>query len=344
MAYTAISLCSGVEGLGLGVKTALRDLAVRCYVEREAYAIATLDQRMSDGWIDVAPIWNDVCTFDGKPWCGKVDIIFGGYPCQPFSAAGKRKGTDDDRWIWGDIARIINEVKPSLCFFENVFGHIKNGLELVKDDLERMGYKVACGVFSAEEVSAPHERKRLFIMAHHTSIRVERGVLVGCDLRGQKESQDVEEDTGPSTATHELADPNGKAGRDGRDSAAQGLSETQIGQTGKDDHKRQHLRAESGRTIGIMGNATSIGKAPAMPGRDSTGQPQATIGDWGGHIFPPRPNGDWSKVADALKPEVLRGIDGDAYWVGELAAIGNGVVPLSAADAFITLASSFTGK
>src|SRR3990167_8778450 len=88
-----ISLCSGIGGLELGLKIALGD-AYRCvcYIEREGYAAATLVARMEDKALDSAPIWDDLATFDGGPWRGKVDIVSGGFPCQPASTAGRRKG------------------------------------------------------------------------------------------------------------------------------------------------------------------------------------------------------------------------------------------------------------
>ncbi|NDG86268.1 MAG: DNA cytosine methyltransferase [Proteobacteria bacterium] len=94
-----------------------------------------------------------------------MDILSGGYPCQPWSAAGRRLGKDDPRHLWPWIAEGIKNCQPRLCLFENVEGHISLGLSTVVSDLEELGYKVSWGIFSASEVGAPHQRKRVFILA-----------------------------------------------------------------------------------------------------------------------------------------------------------------------------------
>lgn len=160
-----LSFCSGYGGLDLGVDLATGG-ATRtiCYVEREAFAAAVLAARMAEEVVAPAPVWSDLRTFDGRPWRGVVDLITGGYPCQPFSHAGKRLGEQDERHLWPDIARVIGEVEPGIVFFENVAGHLTLGFDAVRADLERLGYRVAAGLFSAAEVGASHRRERLFIL------------------------------------------------------------------------------------------------------------------------------------------------------------------------------------
>lgn len=162
-----LALCSGVGGIDLGLKLATGG-AYRsvCHVEREGFVAAVLVARMAEKVLEDAPIWDDVTTFDGRPWRGIVDVITAGFPCQPHSVAGKRQGMADSRWIWDDIARIVDEVRPSLVFIENVPGLVTSGLERVRADLLRMGFRVEAGFFSATEVGAPHRRQRLFILAH----------------------------------------------------------------------------------------------------------------------------------------------------------------------------------
>src|SRR6266850_2765371 len=118
-----LALCSGVGGLELGLRLALGDsYCTVCYVEREGPATAVLAARMADGSLDEAPVWDDLAAFNGRPWRGVVDLVSAGFPCQPWSVAGKRRGTDDARWLWPEIARVIEEVEPSLVFLENVPG------------------------------------------------------------------------------------------------------------------------------------------------------------------------------------------------------------------------------
>ncbi len=161
----ALSLCSGYGGIELGLKLALgKRVRTVCYVEREAYAASVIVARMEDKAMDQAPIWDNVKTFRSVPWRGIVDIITAGYPCQPFSCVGSRKGEADPRHLWPDIARIIGEVKPEYVFCENVPGHLSLGFESVKADLEKLHYRVEAGIFSAVEIGARHLRKRLFFL------------------------------------------------------------------------------------------------------------------------------------------------------------------------------------
>ena len=146
-----LSLCAGVGGLDLGIRLAQPNARTVCYVEIEAFACEILATRMEDKAMDEAPIWTDLRSFDCKPWRDIVDCIIGGYPCQPFSVAGKQKGADDPRHLWPNISAIIRDIQPRICFFENVAGHLKLGFEQVHDDLSAMGYEVKTGLFTAAE-------------------------------------------------------------------------------------------------------------------------------------------------------------------------------------------------
>ena len=163
---TILSLFSGYGGLERGVAAAIGGARPVCMVEREAFAIANMVAQMEAGALAQAPIWTDVTTFDGKPWRGRVDVLTGGPPCQPFSTAGKRKHIDDERWIWADVARIIGEVRPGVVFLENVPGLRKRGLSVMLRDLAAMGYDAEWGCFKASDAGAPHRRNRLFLLAY----------------------------------------------------------------------------------------------------------------------------------------------------------------------------------
>jgi DNA (cytosine-5)-methyltransferase 1 len=168
---TVISFCSGYGGIERGLDLAGVEHRVIAYVEIEAFAIANLVNKMEDGIIPPAPIYTDIKTFPAHLFRGKVSILTGGYPCQPFSAAGKRLGEDDPRHLWPHIRKHIEAIRPARCFFENVEGHISLGLSSVISDLEEDGYRSAWGIFSAREVGAPHQRKRVYIMADSNSVR-----------------------------------------------------------------------------------------------------------------------------------------------------------------------------
>lgn len=171
---THVSLCAGYGGIDLGLKRAISNLRTIAFSEIEAFACANLVAKMEAGCLDAAPIWTDVKTFPWEEFRGKVDILSGGYPCQPFSAAGKRLGKDDPRHLWPWIADGIRICRPAVCFFENVEGHISLGLREVIGELEEIGYRATWGVFSAAEVGAPHQRKRVFILAHCKCTGLER--------------------------------------------------------------------------------------------------------------------------------------------------------------------------
>ncbi|WP_163266433.1 DNA cytosine methyltransferase [Chelativorans alearense] len=161
-----IALCAGVGGLELGLHIAEPGYRTVCFVEREAFAAAALVARMEDQALDRAPLWDDLATFDGRPWRGKVHLVSGGYPCQPFSYAGRKRGARDPRHLWPQIRRVVSEIGPEWCFFENVEGHLDLGAAKVVGDLQDLGYSVKAGLFSAHEVGAAHFRRRFFIVAH----------------------------------------------------------------------------------------------------------------------------------------------------------------------------------
>jgi DNA (cytosine-5)-methyltransferase 1 len=181
-----LAICAGVGGIELGLKLALGN-AYRCvgYIERQAYAVSTLVGRMEEEALDRAPVWDDVGTFDGKPWRGLVDLIAAGIPCQPWSSAGEQKGKLDERWIWRDVLRVIQDVEPGLVFLENVPGIIQEGLPQIVGDLSKNGFTAAWDCFSACEVGASHPRKRLFLLAHAGRERLEGIHETGWDLHLQ---------------------------------------------------------------------------------------------------------------------------------------------------------------
>jgi DNA (cytosine-5)-methyltransferase 1 len=160
-----LALCAGYGGLEIGIERVFPEYRTVCYVEGEAFAASHLVKKMEEGRMDNAPIWSNVRTFDGKPWSGKVDIISGGFPCQPYSGAGKQMGKEDPRDLWVDFVRIIGEVRPGFLFLENVPNIVKWRLNEIVLDLDLLGYHAAWCVVAASDVGAPHRRKRWFLFA-----------------------------------------------------------------------------------------------------------------------------------------------------------------------------------
>lgn len=137
-----------------------------CAVEIEPYARQILIQRQRDGVLPWFPVWDDVRTFDGKPWRGIVDTLCGGFPCQDISAAGRGAGLDGERsGLWAEMRRVISEVSPRYVFVENSPMLTLRGLGRVLGDLASMGYNARWGVLGAIDAGAPHERDRIWILA-----------------------------------------------------------------------------------------------------------------------------------------------------------------------------------
>lgn len=170
--FRGLALCAGAGGLELGLSLALPGYRAVCWVERDAYAASALVARMEEAALDDAPVWSDLASFDGRPWRGAVDIVSAGWPCQPFSVSGKRRGSDDERHLWPHVRRILAETGAPLLFAENVLGHVSLGLDVVYADLRGLGYGVEAGIFSAAEVGAPHDRRRLFLLAYADRVAV----------------------------------------------------------------------------------------------------------------------------------------------------------------------------
>ena len=181
-----ISLCFGYGGIDLGLHRIFGDrLRLAAVCEIEAFALENALSKMEAGLLPPAPIWTDLRTF---PWeeFQNVSLVSGGFPCQPFSAAGKRDGDQDPRHLFPFIIDGIKRCRPGLVFLENVEGILSSKLTgegwadpagtpvllHVLRELERVGYKATAGIFSASEVGAPHQRKRVFILAHREGERL----------------------------------------------------------------------------------------------------------------------------------------------------------------------------
>ena len=160
-----LALFAGAGGGILGGK--LLGWRTVCAVERDAFAAQVLAQRQNDGVLEPFPIWSDVCSFDGTRWRGRVDVVSGGFPCQDISCAGKHAGIGGGRsGLWSQMARIVGEVQPRFVFVENSPMLVHRGLGVVVTDLASMGYDSRWGIIGAGDITAPHRRQRLFLLAH----------------------------------------------------------------------------------------------------------------------------------------------------------------------------------
>ncbi len=365
---THLSLCSGYSGIGLGLKRVLPGLREIAHVEIEAFAVANLVAKMETEQLPAAPIYTNVKTFPYERFSGCVDILSGGFPCQPFSSAGNRKGVEDERHLYPHISGGIRECKPRIVFLENVEGIISSKtadgesvLKYVLGDLESMGYRATAGVFSASEVGAPHQRKRVFIMGYSECMRKPQSEGSKQDERGWSEYSSKElgysQYDGHTTCTKP-----GEVGRseeEGRVQELEGRSDElpytecsrlrggrrseecgdDINKIQSDKGERDELRSEVKRCGSNIPNTDSQGleglrECDTSEGwQESHGQLRSDSKVW-----PARPNEcqyEWEEPR--TKPRLGGTTDGSSSRVDRLRLLGNGVVPLTAARAFKVL-------
>ena len=309
-----------------------------CAVEWESYPASVLCARQNDGLLPPFPIWDDVQTFDGRPWRGIVDVISGGFPCQDISAAGKGAGIDGERsGMWGEMARIIHEVRPRFVFVENSPMLTSRGLGRVLGDLASMGFDARWGVLGAADVGANHQRDRIWIVAKW------RGQLPHAQHDRIRWCQ--QQQKGVKTKTRNLANAKEFFSNGGNDNARISM-----------ERKTQsEFRNNCGSTAMAHTNITH-GKGNQLPERtqpqhanfDSASQLAYTQNEenvWREwqlgfaqqehHQGRSATNGrrEWWQA----EPDVGRVADGVASRVDRLKAIGNGQVPLCAATAWRTL-------
>lgn len=204
--------------------------------------------------------WSDAKTLPCEPFRGLVDILLAGYPCQPFSTAGRRKGIEDPRHLYPYIERAIDIIRPRICFFENVRGHVTCGLPEVIASLEGLGYRVYWGIYSAEETGAAHKRERVFILA------MENTSSFGCGSFWT-EPAGFERGTIPNNASNELAYSNSdESERDGRSG---GMEKSEGRDQSKED-QREWVRHAAGTSGETMANTCSEGHIQRGTGIDPT--------------------------------------------------------------------------
>ena len=181
----ALSLFSGIGGLDIAAEWAGFKTVAFC--ERDDFCQKVLKKH----WPNVR-IFDDVRTIDTSE-LPRIELLHGGYPCQPFSHAGKRGGHADERHLWPEMFRLVRELAPTWVVGENVKGHVTLGLDEVIDDLEGAGYATRAFVFPACAVGAPHTRERLFVVAHSSSAARQRNARDVLGAQAQSNSQRLED-------------------------------------------------------------------------------------------------------------------------------------------------------
>lgn len=342
-----------------------------CAVEWDPYAIAVLCARQNDGVLPPFPIWDDVRTFDGRPWRGRVDVVSGGFPCTDISAAGKGAGIGGEAsGLWSEMARVVDEVRPRFVFVENSPLLARRGLALVLRDLASMGYNARWCVLGADDAGAPHRRKRIWVMAwsHGHPVRFASDCdpceccdepwcpscgdhFADCECPGPTQDDEYDYDaTGQWASPRALADANGSGqpadqGRgessgapeawndSGRCCADVADTEGQRGWTGL----RQDGPQRDGDQPADGGGDVPDAQEPGLEGPVAAGDSCA-----GGCAAEPgqgRRDCDWWLT----EPELGRVANGVAHRVDRLKCIGNGQVPRVAALAWEILTGNGGG-
>jgi DNA (cytosine-5)-methyltransferase 1 len=168
-----LDLFSGIGGFALAARWAGIETVAFCEIDTFCHKVLNKN-------FPGIPIHNDIKTLNGEDYAG-IDLITGGYPCQPFSVAGSQKAQDDDRHLWPEMRRIIAQAKPTWIICENVYGHIALGLDSVLHDLESIGYACQPFVIPALAAGANHNRDRVFVVAYAASNGCDESKVAGGD-------------------------------------------------------------------------------------------------------------------------------------------------------------------
>lgn len=294
-----LDLFSGIGGFSLGLEWA--GMSTVAFCERDPYCTTILNKHWPD-----TPVHNDVRNLDGKDYADSIDLVAGGFPCQPFSVAGNRRGSDDDRHLWPEMLRIIQEAKPRWVIGENVFGLINMALDDVQADLEREHYEVRKFVLPAVAVDAHHRRDRIFIIAYRDP------TLAHSHGEGQLQQEGFEREIG------RWSGDSGEQGSHVADAYGEGLQR----------HGQEHQLRGFGQkgqaggsgdvayTNGTRGEVGVSGQESWQEGHAGESHHQ------GDQQLRRSPRGEWP-----AEPRVGRVADGIPNRVDRIKGLGNAVVP-----------------
>lgn len=335
-----LSLFTGAGGGVLGTK--LLGWTTIGYVEYEPYCQQIIKQRIADGILDAAPIFGDIRAFvsggHAEAYQGMVDVITAGFPCQPFSVAGKQQGADDERNMWPATLDTIRAVRPRYVMLENVPGLVVSGyFGTILGGLAESGYDSWRRILSAAEMGAPHKRDRLWIVAHCNSRGRGSDTARGHDAAGENSrGQKTDRMLGkvcPADAKGQLADP------ESRGFSVGGGTPREAGHSDRGD-EMAHTECDGPQGGGTGGRTT--GQAGLRHGAwwDEDPAEMANTSKWIGCDV--RGDGTQTDVgsdgveegAFPTEPELGRVANGMANRVDRLKAIGNGQVPCVAAAAW----------
>ena len=263
-----------------------------CAVEIEPYPRQVLLQRQRDGILPHFPIWDDICTFDGRPWRGRVDIVAGGFPCQNISAAGNGAGLSGERsGLWSEMARVIGEVRPRFVFVENSPLLVSRGLDVVLSDLAEMGYNASWGIVGADDAGAPHRRKRIWIMGDADSQREpqQEGAIQDqrrrtFDTSEKQVMENARHGSGRDIGTTQAReDAQGERPADSDQTMRPGTEQSPMADTMQDGPQGERADRNTARQVGLRSGAWWDQDPAELPDTNSEG-PQERQGQEGTNI------------------------------------------------------------
>ena len=359
-----LSLFTGYSGISLGVKLAGINTRTVAYVEWEKYPQEIIKARIRDGFLDDAPLFGDISTFRGEQFRGLVDLITGGFPCQPHSVAGARRSSEDSRNKWPDTLRVIREVAPRYVLLENVSGLLSSSVDertpayggVVVGQLTEIGYDCFWEVVGADDAGAPHRRKRWFCFGTLGNPKGERtGRIRDESQEARSRGSNVSSGIPGGIHTGNMADSEGRQSgepttRNWGEGAERGSTEladsTSERLQGHNEQPAQSTGTFNGYNQGELADSNGIRYELEKTNRDLAGRERSSLSNIyvgyprGIPSWPPGPSqsDEWGRVltdrpdlAPAITNEtqsIFRGmVDGRSHRVDELKALGNGVVP-----------------
>jgi DNA (cytosine-5)-methyltransferase 1 len=299
-----LDLFSGIGGFSLAAEWVWgKEHNIVAFVEQDKYC----QKRLKDLWPDV-PIFEDIKTFDGKQYTDTIDLLTGGFPCQPFSVAGKRKGKEDDRALWPEMLRIIQEAKPTWIIGENVTGIINMELDNYITDLESEEYEVQPFNIPACGIDAKHRRERIWIVANSRG-----GGFCEQNIFGQQQGGTEAVSTGENMANSEKPRslPTAECGTDNREQPRMDInkkgqwSEIRSNTTGRGEQIVTDTEEKRLQGVGTRGKQVA---------QTHEGSELSMCGSSNGAIW-------------HVEPDVGRVAHGIPNRVDRLKALGNAIVP-----------------
>jgi DNA (cytosine-5)-methyltransferase 1 len=308
-----LSLFSGIGGIDLAAQWA--GFETVCFVEKDAFCQKVLSKHWPD-----TPIHDDVTKFDGTKYSG-ITLLAGGFPCQPFSTAGKRQGDKDDRHLWPEMFRVIKEARPAWVLGENVAGLVRLALDDLLSDLESEGYSTQAFVIPACAANALHRRDRVWIVAYSECVAGDKRRESSMQRRRTGETKQV--------GLGGFIDADSDSQRQSQSEGREQDQRRRVGDICEVASNATHARSEGGYAELAASARYGQTDKPLPCGKNDSDATSERLPNWaGGTLGQPFPLTEFERSGGR---EIERNFRGMAYGVSRrvdrLRALGNAVVP-----------------